>query len=53
LRTCLSMPQKSAGGRNKFRAAPHKEARAIDERFCFKLKFEERRDTGCISSSSN
>ena len=36
-----------------FRAAPHNSARDSSERFCPKIKFGKRRNTGCISSFSN
>ena len=36
-----------------FRAAPHNSARDSSERFCPKIKFGERRNALCLSSSSN
>ena len=36
-----------------FKAAPHNSARDSSERFCSKIKFGKRRNTGCLSSFSN
>ena len=40
-------------GMEVFKAAPHNSARDSSERFCSKIKFGKRRNTGCLSSFSN